>query len=929
MLRKPILLFTLFIGVTVTLRAQSSTYAVKGVIVDSAQGSPLVMATVYMKDLRDSILLGYALTDTKGAFEVKDIPRDSAARFRIFYTGYSHYTRILKAVTPDVVDLGRIPLSMNAHELGTVTVTGEKPPIAIRGDTIEFNASSFKTRPNSVLSDLLKKLPGVDVDENGKVTANGKPVDKIMLDGKAFFGNDPKIAMQNLPSAIVDKVQITDTKTTEEEITGDPASGNTKTINLTIKKGMDHGYFGRAYAGYGTAKHYDASALVNYFRGKERITVLGASNNINKVGFTPDEAATMMGPDSRVFVNSSSGTMTAGGMNFGGGSGINKNTTGGLDYGNDFGGHTSVNGSYFYGDVDNQNDVQTSRQNILPDSLFYYQSDSRSRDVNQSHRINVSVKYKDSSWRITYQPYLGLSEENGTTQSRATSTGAKGNLINQSTSLYTTHETTTHFRNSLNIYRTFKQKGQFLGAYFFGDNNNTQNKNYNQYRNLFYDGSSPQDSANQFINARASKDQYYGAIAFRQPLTKDLSLQLLYNLNVQHGLTDKQTLDYDPVKGAYLDLDSTYSSKFRSNVSTQAPSAELIFKPDSGRWYFGLSANIFFIGLHHYSYTQDVSFDQHQVYFIPRISIRRQFKNKGSLNASYYANVRQPSVSQLLPITDNKNSLYQVRGNPDLKPALMRNASLGYSFYDPSSGNNLWFSLNYGSEKDAITSITSYDEHLRQLTTYTNVNNNDNWSAYLSLSKTKKKKDYHWQVKLETDASMGDNHAFVNKVPYTSRSYNLTARPMITYGYKDLFEINPSFRFDYQFNRYDIEALTNRKNTMYQAGASGTLYWPSRLTWTTDLDYTHNSDVAPGFSKGYWLWNASAGFDFMKDKRATLEFSVYDLLDQNQTVRRSITDTYIQDTQTMMLQRYFMIKLIYNLRKQDKKKEKSKQIYIF
>lgn len=930
MLRKPsFLFFLLSICCSPRLWAQSPAYDVKGVVVDSAAGTPLVMATVYVKDLQDSLVLGYALTDDKGAFLVKDIPRDSTARFRIFYTGYARYTRVLKNIKPDLVDLGKIMLTMNANELGAVTVTGEKPPIAIKGDTIEFNASSFKTRPNSVLSDLLKKLPGVDVDQNGNVTANGKTVDKILLDGKAFFGNDPKIAMQNLPSAIVEKVQVTDTKTVQEEVSGDPAAGNTKTINITLKKGMDHGYFGRAYAGYATGKHYDASALINYFKGKQRLTVLGATNNINQVGFSPGEAADMMGSNSRVFVNSGTGNMYANGMSFGGGSGLNKNTTAGLDYGNDFGKHTSVNASYFYGDVDNQNDVRTSRQNILPDSVFYYNADNSSRSINQSHRVNATLNYKDSLWRINYQPYLGFTDEQGVSGNTAASTGPKGELVNQSTSHYTTDEQTTHLRNNLNIYRTYKKKGQYLGANFYADNTSTRDNNLNQYQNLFYDGITPNDSVNQHIDSKASQNRYYGSLAYRQPLTKTLSLGFRYNLTWQSGLTDKKTRDFDPGEGKYTIYDSAYSNKFRSSVVTQTPSAELIYNADSGRWYVGLTSQLFFIGLHHTSFTHDVSFDQHQFYFIPQIALRRQLKNKGYLAANYYAYIRQPSIDQLLPITDNKNPLYQVRGNPDLKPSLMKDATVGYERFDAKSGNYVWFGVTYETITNAIASITSYDEQLRQLTTYTNVNHNDDWSVNLSLSKTKKEKEDHWQVKLETNASVADNHAFVNTLPYTSRSYNINLRPSVTYGYKDLFEVNPTFRYNYQLNRYDVKALNNRKNTFYQAGVSGTLYWPSRITWTSDVNYTHNSDVVPGFSKGYWLWNASVGLDFMKGKRATLQFSVYDLLDQNQSVRRNITDTYIEDTQTMMLQRYFMIKLIYNLRKQQKKTDHSKQIYIF
>lgn len=431
------------------LQAQSPSYSVKGIAVDSASGAPLVMATVYVKDMQDSLLLGYALTDQKGAFLVKDIPRDSTVRFRIFYTGYARHSRVFRNIKSGMVDLGKISLAMNSHELGAVTVTGERPPIAIRGDTVEFNASSFKTRPNSVLSDLLKKLPGVDVDQDGKVTANGKTVDKIMLDGKAFFGNDPKIAMQNLPSAIVDKVQVTDTKTTEEEMTGEPATGDTKTINITLKKGMDHGYFGRAYAGYGTGKHYDASALVNYFKGKRRISLLGATNNINQVGFTMGEITDLIGRGNirMLRVNSSNGSFGVNGMNFGGNSGINKTTTAGINYNDDFGKHFSTNLSYFYGGVTSDNTTRTARQNILPDSVFYYNAGNVTHSDNISHRVNGTIQYKDSTLRITYMPSIGITHQTGTNSSNASSLGPKQNPVNQSKAF--TPMTTT--RNNLRM----------------------------------------------------------------------------------------------------------------------------------------------------------------------------------------------------------------------------------------------------------------------------------------------------------------------------------------------------------------------------------------------------------------------------------------------------------------------------------------------
>jgi hypothetical protein len=911
---------------------QSAHYNIKGIILDSAKHTPLMSATVYAREPGDSTLIALGFTDEKGSFLLKDIPREKKVLLMIFYTGYSRYRHILQGEKTDLLDLGKIYLSMNAHALKGVTITGEKPPIAIRGDTIEFNAASFKTRPNSVLSGLLKKLPGVEVDQNGKITANGKTVDKILVDGKKFFGDDPKIALENLPAAIVDKVQVTDTKTREEEITGQPSSGDTKTINITLKKGKDHGVFGRAYAGYGTGKHYDASALVNYFEGKRRISLLGATNNINQVGFTMNEIADMMGGPGNIHSISINrgGSFGINGLQFGGGGeGLKKSTSAGVNYNDDFGKHFSVNGSYFYGDVKVDNETKTARQNILPDSVFYYNADNKSHNNNLSHRVNATLSYKDSLWRIYYEPSIEITDQKGTNRSMAVSSGVKDRMVNQSNSLYTTSAQSKHFVNSLNLYRTFKKKGQYLSLYGSANNTHQTGSDFNRYQNIFYDGSAPSDSVNQYIDNDAVNNRYYGRLRYAQPFTKNLSLELGYGLNWQYGLTDKKTFDYNGATGKYNKPDTAYSNKFRSNIITQTPQLGLTLKSDSGKWRLDAGAVFNFIGLHHYSFTHEVAFDQNQFFVTPVINLTRKVSKSGSLRLDYSSYVRQPDISQLLPVADNTNPLYIVKGNPDLKPSVRNGLRLSYDQFDFKSGNSIWVNLEYYTTKNDIANVTTYDEQLRQLTTYTNVDGNNGLDVNINLSKTKKKEDYHWNVRLGAYGRRNNNHSFVNDVPYTSQGYNLTLRPSVTYGYKELFEVTPSYELNYQYSRYDLKALNNRQNTQYKAGVSGTLYWPSRLTWESDWNYTHNSNVTPGFQKGYWLWNASVGLDLFKQKQATLKFSVYDLLNQNISVRRNITDTYIEDTQTIILHRYFMLKFIYNLRKFGEKKKKERPAFFF
>lgn len=919
-------------NVVTTVKSPGHPYRIQGKILDSASHSPLVSATVYVKDLKDSTIVSFALTGDNGSFNLKDIPRDQELLFSIFYTGYAPYNKVLKDVKKDVLDFGTIYLSMASHTLGEVIVQGAAPPIAIKGDTIQFNASSFKTRPNSVLADLLKKLPGVEVDQNGNVTAMGQKVDKIEVNGKKFFGSDPKIALQNLPSAIVDKVQITDTKSTEEEMTGQPSTGQTKTINITLKNGLDHGFFGRAYAGYGTGKHYDASALLNYFDGNHQISLLGATNNINQVGFTVNEVQNMMNANGNTgaygYQNGSG--ITVGQMNFGpSGTGLNTTTTAGANYNDSYGKHFSVNGSYFYGNTRLDNDTKKARQNILPDSLFNYNSESVTHNDNLSHQANVQAVFKDSLWEVRYQPYLNISNQTGTNLNNAVSADLKGNLINQSNSLYTTNDETRNLNNSLFLSRHFKNKRQYLFFDFSAQNQAVKGLDYNAYRNLFYNGGTPNDSVNQFINNQSQNNNYRGYAMYAQPVSKNLSLLATYDFQWQYGLTNKRTFDLDDNTGKYTEPDSTYSNKFRSNVITQIPGAGLSFTADSGKWRLNAAAHFNFIGLHHYSFTHNLAFNQNQFFITPTFNFFHQFKNKSYLGLNYYSFIQQPDISQLLPVADNSNPLYITKGNPDLKPSVYNRFALFFNKYDFKSGNAVFLTAGYTFMKNSITNVTTYDQQLRQTSTYTNVNGNNGFNFYGSISKTKKTENYHWQIKLGANGNLNNSHAFVNELPYTSTSYSAGLRPSVTYGYKELFEVTPSYTLNYQFNKYDIRSLHNSRNMVQTAGFSGTLYWPGHFTWTSDWNYTHNSDVAPGFRKGYILWNGSVGLDLFKKRQATLQLSVYDLLNQNVSVQRNVTATYTEDTQTIILHRYFMLKFIYNLKKIGGKKKTEQRPYFF
>lgn len=536
--------------------------------------------------------------------------------------------------------------------------------------------------------------------------------------------------------------------------------------------------------------------------------------------------------------------------------------------------------------------------------------------------MSAYIIFRGSTWDIRYQPDIDISNQMGTNANDATSLGTKGNLINQSNSLYTNDDESRNFANSLNIYHKFKKKDHYLSFNFYTQNQNTNGDDYNSYRNLYYDSSIASDSVNQYINNQVSYNYYSGYIGYTQPLSKIFSADIGYKLQWQSGLNNKRTYDFNDATGKYASLDSVYSNEFKSQIITQTPSIGLTLNGDSGRCTLSVRARFYAIGLHHYSVTRQLAFNQNQFFILPQLNFFRQFKSNARLGILYYNAIQQPDISQLLPVADNTNPLYIIKGNPNLKPSVYNELQFYFNHFDFKSGNAIFLRAGYHFTQNDIVNVTTYNQQLEQTTSYTNVNGDNGFSLNADISKTRKEASSYWQIKLVTNANLNNNHAFVNAVPYLSKSYNVELQPSLTYGYKDLFEFTPSYTLNYQWNKYDIKALNAQQSMVQQAGLSGSLYWPKRFTWTSDWTYTHNSDVAPGFRKGFVLWNGSIGIDLFKKSQATLQLSVYDLLNQNINVQRSISATYTQDTQTIILHRYFMLKFIYNLRRFEEKKKK-------
>ncbi|MBC7720967.1 MAG: carboxypeptidase regulatory-like domain-containing protein, partial [Pedobacter sp.] len=445
------LLIALFLYVFTV--AQSGT--ISGKITDTSFKKTMPLATVTVFKAADTSIVTYRLSNEKGEFKITNLPLDLPLRFMVSFSGYEAYRKdFTLSATKNTLVFDSVTLKSTFKQLDEVMVISERPPVIIKQDTIEFNASAFKTLPNALVEDLLKKLPGVQVDADGNITVNGKAVNRILVDGKTFFGEDPKMASKNLPANIIDKVQVVDDKEQMQRNGDDNMNNVGKVVNITLKKGVKKGWFGKVYAGGGTENVYEAGGIANVFRDTLQVSILGYANNLNRPGFGYSDLtqaggfqrnSSLTGSSSTNTSNSSSGgsSITINGVNFGGtrGGGVATSKGAGFNLNHAPSAKQSFFAQYFYGNVlvDRLKTTETSQYNA--DTIIKNNTILNSDIINNSHNIGIGAKLKPDSvttFVASANYTIGLSDENRNSliNSNNNQIGAlsKGNIgqINQS-----------------------------------------------------------------------------------------------------------------------------------------------------------------------------------------------------------------------------------------------------------------------------------------------------------------------------------------------------------------------------------------------------------------------------------------------------------------------------------------------------------------
>lgn len=893
-----------------------NSFVIKGKIIEENSKLPMESVTVYLSMAKDSSLIDYTITDKNGNFSLKVAKISNPVFLKVSMVGFEDHKESLKSLT-EAKDFGAIALKEQAKMLGELVVKAEAPPIRIKKDTLEFNAASFKVRPDANVETLLKQLPGVEIDEEGKITVNGKEVNQILVNGKPFFDKDGKIALQNLPSEIINKVQISDTKTKKEELSGEKATSNNASINLTIDEDKNKGLFGKFMAGYGTDERYESSTLVNYFKNKRKISVLASSNNINSVGFSMDEIFDNMGGGrSRSMYYNDNGSFGMNGMRFGAGnSGITQSDMVGLNYSDELIKDFESSASYFYTDQHSRNSNRTNQLNFLPTGNFTTESVSEAKSDRFGHNLNVELEYKiDSVTSVLLIPKLTKSMGKDKDSSFQESRDENEALLNESRSESFNDSDGTTFTNSIIFNRSLNKRGRYINASLENRNSKDTFENSINSATIFHQGSDPDDIRDQVKKGRTVRDSYTIELNYTEPIVDSLRIRLGGSYSQASSSEDRKTFDFDPASESYNIENGALTSYLTSDLTTVKPFAGIAI--DKNKYNLSVSAGTSVSKFSNHSLYLATTTDLVKTYANPHADFNLQYKFDKSkqlwLNYSY--EVDFPDAGQVLPFEDLGNPLNTVKGNPELDLNKTHNFNFNYSNYNYAlrSGYSFYSGGNYWDSQ--IVSSTTYDVNRKRTTTYENVSGTYSTWFGGNWSKSIKKEAHKFRFGFGMNGSYWMNKGFANAELYDAKSVRVTPRVFFNYDYGELLTIAPSYNFTYVDTKYTNYAVSAANNVLHRFNLQLTNYWPKNWVFGNDFGYTYNSNIADGFKKDFYLWNTSLAYSFY-DKKFTAKMKVYDILNQNQSATRSISATTIRDEQNTVLQRYMMFSLTYKIEK--------------
>ena len=903
---------------------------VSGTVEDAATNTLISNATVKLSKSDSSANPILTVSGSNGAFNFNNVAPGSYT-LTITNIGYSTFQKPVTVIDQNV-NVRSISLSKTAETLSTVVINGAPPPVKQNGDTLDYSASQFKVNPDATSEDLIKKMPGITVDKSGTVTAQGETVQKVTVDGRDFFGDDATATLRNLPAEVIDKIQVFDKLSDQAQLTGFDDGNTTKAINIVTKKDMRQGNFGRIYAGYGTDDRYSGGGNVSFFNNARRISLIGLVNNVNQQNFSSQD-----------LLGVSSGNRGGGGRRGGGGggnfrggspdftvgpqSGIAKTNAFGINYSDAWGKKIDVTGSYFFNNSNTNNNQSINQQNfITKDSSQYYDENTISNNENYNNRVNFRLTYRiDSSNTIIATSNLKFQTNNSVNYVNGINylDETKQNILSQTENDLTSNTNGNNFSNELLFRHAFRKRGRSISLGLYQSSNDKNGQNFLNAYNSYYKPTLVQDTVKQVSNQKSLTNNYRLNLVYTEPLAPKTQLQINYSPSFQKSNADQETSNFDDGSNKYSLLDTSLSNKFDNTYNTQNTGITIRHGDRNNMLSAGVSYQYSELKSNQV-FPQISQIDNSYSNFLANAFARFKLSSKSNLRIIYRGSVSPPSVTQLQNVINNSNQFFYTTGNPDLQQQYTNNLITRYTYTNSAKSQSFFANIFVQTINDYVTNATytaSKDSVLTntvtlfkgsQLSKPVNMNGYINARSFFTFGMPIKflKSNLNWNAGF----SYAKQPGLLNNVENISNAYNYNLGAVLSSNISEYVDFNLSYAANINNVKNTIQPTLNNNYFTQSVGINLNLLRKKGTFFQNDLSNESYRGLTDGFNQDYWLWNIAVGQKFLKNQMGELKLSVFDLLNQNKSITRNVTESYIQDQTNQVLRQYFMLTFTYKLK---------------
>ena len=863
------------------------------------QGLPGATVMLEKQSETSTETLNGTVTDVDGNFQFENVSSGSYT-LSVQFIGFARQ-EIDISVADEPVRIDDIMLDEESTTLDELVVIGQAAPGQQKADTSEFNAAAFKTARDASSQDLVEKIPGIEMVD-GRIQAQGENVEQILIDGKPFFGTDVNAALQSLPADAVASIQVFDQLSDKAILSGFDDGERTRTINIITKQNRKKGTFGKATVGYGTDERYMAAASLNFFNGDRRITTTGLTNNINTLNFSADP--TNEG-ESRPE------------------NGIIQTHSGGINFIDTWKGNIDFTGSYFYTNRENQRNLFTVRDYVSSDSGQVYTEDNTNTNINSEHRADIRFDYKiNDRNRLIIRPSISL-KDNRQSAFFVGNTNSDNNPINETENDSRSNNSDNDFHSRISYGHQFLKRGRSITLRLHNSYHTNVDDAYREATNLFFGDGQNVELLNQNTNLARTGMSWEAGVSYTEPLSKNSQLEIEYEIGNRLNDSDRRVFDFDDETGGYSQLNTAISNTFKSEYITQETELGYQYKKDK----LVLQTEVEYQHAqlqNDQAFPETLSLNRTFQSILPSARLEYKFSNNANFQFNYRTWTNEPNVSQLQNVIDNQNPLQLRTGNPNLDQSYNNWVRGQFRYNNPESGKSFYSSLQGNFTHDYIANSTFIAETPTpineditlesgsQLTKPVNVDGYLNLRAYFNYSRP-------WNlissnISFSGGARYSRQPGVINDGLNIAATRNIRGRIGISSNISPTVDFNVSTQSSYSVVENSLRPALN--NDFFNQTTRLRLNWViwEGIVFRTDLNHQANRGLSAGVNTNFALWNMSIGKKVFRNQLGEVSLMVYDLLKQNNNIRRNVNEVYIEDVRSNVLQQYFMLTFTYNIR---------------